>query len=125
MADIFVEIARPVVLLLCILSLYAVFHAAFLAPELDIEMRIWASLKLLALAGGISLVGGLLFVETADDGRLMGTLPVQVFLWAALGMVLLFAVAWYLETGVLYRDARPPSVELGALRHSAKIVADA
>ena len=125
MAEIFVEIARPVALLLCILSLYAVFHAAFLAPEPDIEMRIWASLRLLALAGGISLAGGFLFVEGADGGRLTGTLPVQVFLWGALGMVLLFAVAWYLETGVFYRDARPPSVEFGALRHSAKIVANA
>ena len=53
------EIAKPVALLLCILSLYGVFYTAFLVQPSDLEQRIWNSLELLSIAAGICLVSGL------------------------------------------------------------------
>jgi uncharacterized membrane protein (GlpM family) len=108
-----VEVAKPVALLLCMLSLFAVFHAAFLVPGSDLEEKIWDSLKLLALAGGISLVSGLIFRESvsdsSDSARLTGTLPVQVFCWAVSIMLVLFVVSWYLESRcIFYRDIHLP-----------------
>lgn len=107
-----VELIKPIALMLCILALYGVFSIAFLAPASDLQYRIWGSLELLALAGGISLVSGLIFREPAttpsrDSTPLTATLPMQVFFWAASIMVILFIVSWYLENyGVFYRDIR-------------------
>jgi hypothetical protein len=109
-----VEVAKPVALLLCMLSLFAVFHTAFLVPGSDLQEKIWDSLKLLALAGGISLVSGLIFRESAsestnDNARLAATLPVQVFCWAVGIMLVLFVVSWYLESRcIFYRDIHLP-----------------
>jgi hypothetical protein len=104
----FVEVAKAVTLLLCILSQYAVFHKAFLIPGRTVQERIWDSVDLLVLAAGISVVSGLLFREGERDGvRLAGTLPMQIFLWATGIMVVLFVVSWYLETYVIfYKDVR-------------------
>ena len=103
-----VEVVKPVTLLLCILSLYAVFHTAFLIPGRTVGERMSDSLGLLVLAAGISVVSGLIFREGEDDKvRLGGTLPMQIFAWATGIMVGLFAVSWYLETYVIfYRDVR-------------------
>ena len=51
----FIEFAKPVSLIFCILSLYAVFHAAFLNPASDLEQRVHESLHFLALAACISI----------------------------------------------------------------------
>jgi hypothetical protein len=56
-----VELAKPVTLISCILSLYAVFHTAFLIPSSEMDERICDSLGLLALAALISFVSGLIF----------------------------------------------------------------
>jgi hypothetical protein len=107
-----VELAKPVALLLCLLSLCAVFHTAFLIPASDLHQRIWDSLELLSLAGGISLASGLIFRESAakptgDSAGLAETLPLQVFFWAVGTMLLMFLASWYLETHcIFYRDAR-------------------
>jgi hypothetical protein len=107
-----VEIAKPVALLLCMLSLYAVFHTAFLIPASDLHDTIWNSLELLTLAAGISLVSGLIFRESEAESapvsaRLTATLPMQVFCWAASTMFFLFIVSWYLENHcIFYRDVR-------------------
>jgi hypothetical protein len=95
------ELARPVALLLCILSLYAVFHAAFLFPGTSLEKTIWDSLELLALAAGISLVSGLIFLDPEpgtrlSSTRLVATLPMQLFCWTSLAILTLFIAAWYL-----------------------------
>jgi hypothetical protein len=109
---VFVEIAKPIALVLCILSLYGVFHAAFLNPGSDLDQRIWESLVLLALAAGISITSGLIFREmpresSAGSARLSATLPVQMFCWASSVMLVLFVVSWYLENHcVFYRDIR-------------------
>jgi hypothetical protein len=107
-----VELARPVTLISTILSLYALFHAAFLIPASNVHQRIYASLEMLALAAAISLAGGLAFRESTSKSptggiRLTGTLPVRVFCWSASVMLILFIVSWYVESYcVFYRDIR-------------------
>jgi hypothetical protein len=109
---VFLEIARLVTLLSSMLSLYAVFHTAFLVPWLDLQQRICESLALLMLAAAVSMVSGFFFRHATqghriDNGRLVTTLPVRVFFWASGTMVILFVVSWYLETYcVFYRDVR-------------------
>jgi hypothetical protein len=103
-----VDVAKPIILLLCILSLYAVFHTAFLIPGRTVHDRIWDSLHLLVLAAGISFVAGQIFREgEAVRVGLAETLPVQIFWWAVGIMVALFLASWYLETYcIFYRDVR-------------------
>jgi hypothetical protein len=107
-----VEVAKPITLLFSILSLYGVFHTAFLLPTTDVEQRLSESLGLLALAAGICLLSGLIFREAPENrdtrcDRLVATLPVQLFCWASTVMLILFLVSWYLETHcIFYRDIR-------------------
>jgi hypothetical protein len=105
------EIAQPVSFLLCLLSLFRVFYAAFLTPVSYWDERIEPALGMLALAGGICLVSGLIFraasLGTGAPPALSSTLPVRLFCWCAGVMVMLFLLGWYLQTHtVLYRDAR-------------------
>jgi hypothetical protein len=105
------ELAKPVTLALCILSLYAVFATAFLIPESDLEQKICDSLVVLTLAGGFALVSGVVFRDAAPGvagrPRLAATLPVQLFFSAAGVMAVLFAVSWYVERNcIFYRDVR-------------------
>jgi hypothetical protein len=107
-----VEVAKPLTLVFCILSLYGVFYRAFLDPTRGLDQRIWESLSLLALAAGISVVSGLIFREalqepSAGSPRLTATLPVQLFCWASGIMFVVFLVSWYLEAHcIFYRDIR-------------------
>lgn len=106
------EVAKPVTLIFCILSLYSVFDVAFLVPSIDTRQRICDSLFLLALAAVTSLISGLIFRDSTHEPeavstRLAATLPMQMFGWAASIMLVLFLVSWYLETYcVFYRDVR-------------------
>jgi hypothetical protein len=115
------ELARPVTLLCSMLSLLAVFHTAFLGPEMDYSTRIYDSLGVLLLAAGFSLMGGLIFLEDGHKNsdrlrkvprmgrrrelRITETFPVQVFCWTTGIMAVLFVLSWYLETHcIFYRD---------------------
>jgi len=105
------ELAKPVTLALCILSIYALFATAFLIPENSLPTKIYDSLGALALAGGFALVSGFVFRDAepapARDARLARTLPVQLFCWATGVMAVLFAVSWYVERHcIFYRDVR-------------------
>src|SRR5271154_67525 len=107
----FLELARPVAFVFCILSLYALFYAAFLNLGSDLDQKIYDSLIMLAVYAAVSLLSGLIFRETpsttgSSSQRLSATLPIRMFCWAALTMLILFVVARYLETGVFYRDVR-------------------
>lgn len=110
-----VEVAKPVVLVFCILSLYSVFYTAFLDPLGDPNQRVWESLALLALAAGVAVVSGLIFREGTQYAdarrprhvRLADTLPIRMFYWASVIMLILFFVSWYLEAHfIFYRDIR-------------------
>ena len=103
----FVEVAKLVAIILCILSLYGLFNTAFLAPFSDIHQRICESLVLLPLAAGISLMSGLIFRDAPQGtrrggGRLTATLPVQMFCWASAAMLVLFLISWYLESQCIF-----------------------
>jgi hypothetical protein len=106
------ELARPVTLLASMISLLAVFHAAFLGSETDFRQRILDSLAVLLIAAGFSLISGLAF--RAEPGRahtrtprITETFPVQVFCWTTGIMAVLFLLAWYLETHcIFYKDVR-------------------
>lgn len=108
----FEELAKPFALLLCMLSLYAVFHTAFLIPASDLHSRIWDSLELLTLAAGIAVAAGLIFRDSAPESSashasLASTLPVQIFCWTSGAIVFLFLASWYLENHfVFYREVR-------------------
>jgi hypothetical protein len=107
-----VELAKPVTLVFCILSLLSVFHSAFLAPASDLQQRIGDALGRLALAAAICMISGLIFrkaTQAAHSGnaRLTTTLPVLLFCWASGSMLILFIVSWYLESHcIFYRDVR-------------------
>ena len=109
-SDMFVEVAKPVTLVLCILSLYAVFNAAFLSLSSDLHQRICEFLLRLALATVISVISGLIFRDAAPSRyahttKLSATLPIKLFCWAAGIMLLAFVVSLYLETHcIFYRD---------------------
>jgi formate/nitrite transporter FocA (FNT family) len=103
------EVAKPVALVLCMVSLFGVFYTAFLVPASDLEQRVWDSLALLSLAAGICLSSGLIFRESSHTGRdpLTHTLPVQMFCWGASLILVLFIASWYLETYcIFYKDVR-------------------
>jgi hypothetical protein len=103
------ELAKPVALVLCMVSLCALFYSAFLVPASGVEQRGWHSVVMLSLAAAICLTSGMLFRESAEDDAesLLRTLPVQMFCWAVAVMVVLFFASWYLETHyVLYKDVR-------------------
>jgi hypothetical protein len=104
-----IEIAKPIALFLCMVSLGAVFYTAFLVPASDLEQKTWDSIMLLSFAAGICLSSGMIFRETTQAGTepLTRTLPVQLFLWAAFVMLALFLASWYLETHcIFYKDVR-------------------
>jgi hypothetical protein len=103
------EIAKPVALMLCVVSLCGLFYTAFLVPASEVEQRMWDSLVLLSLTAGICLSSGMIFREPTERGLsgLIHTLPVQMFLWGVCMMLAFFVASWYLETHyVLYRDVR-------------------
>jgi hypothetical protein len=108
----FVDIARIGTLIGCVLSLYSLFNTAFLVPSSDLNQRMYDSLASLALAAGISLIGGLAFRAGRTQRRggrtgLAATLPVQLFCWGVGIMLVLFVVSWYLNAHcIFYRDTR-------------------
>ena len=97
----FLELARPLSFFLSMLSLYPVLVAAFFVPGTRWEERLVGALLRVALAGCMCLMSGLVFTqpspESPEGERLMATLPVRMFLWAMVGMALLFALSWYLD----------------------------
>lgn len=106
------EISKPVALLLCLLSLYAVFHTACLVPGSTpdllpgsaLQNRILDCLPLFALSAGICILSGLLFCETEHKPRpsLFATFPLKIFYWTAGIILILFTISWYLETNTTY-----------------------
>jgi len=95
------ELARPLSFFLGIMSLYPVLGSAFFVPGTRWEERLVGALLRIALAGWTCLMSGLVFSRPSpvnpNGERLMATLPVRMFIWAMVGMAVLFALSWYLE----------------------------
>jgi hypothetical protein len=103
------ELIKPVALALCMVSLWAVFHVVFLAPDLDFEEKCWQALVLLSISAGICLSSGMIFRPRQDSGfsGCIRTLPMHIFLWTVGTMFVMFFAARYLETHcIFYRDIR-------------------
>jgi hypothetical protein len=107
------ELAKPVALLLSLLSLYLVFRTLFFSiddpylffqPHQAFRDRIIDSLLLLTFSAGICLLGGFIFREAEPDPHpsLTATLPLQLFYWATGIMIALFFLAWFLETHYIF-----------------------
>jgi hypothetical protein len=107
------EFAKLAALLLCLLSVYAVFHSLFFSienPQLFLQPRhtfvdrILDSLLLLGISAAISFLGGVIFreAEPAPHPSLAKTLPLLIFSWATSIMTVLFFLAWFLETHYIF-----------------------
>jgi hypothetical protein len=100
---VFLELAKFASLLLSILSLDALFHAAFLEPASHFEQRLLPSLDMLVLSAAVCLGGGYIFRTWEQkagrrDASIVRSLPMLIFWWGAGIIALLFAVAWLLQT---------------------------
>ena len=98
----FLDLAKFASLLLSILSLDALFHAAFLEPATHFEQRLLPSLDMLLFAAAVSLGGGYIFrlseLKAGNrDATVAKSLPMLIFWWGAGLIALLFALAWMLE----------------------------
>ena len=99
----FLDLAKFASLLLSILSLDALFHAAFLAPATHFEQRLLPSLDMLALSAAVCLGGGYIFRAWDQRAGKRGatiarSLPMLIFWWGAGLIALLFSLAWILES---------------------------
>jgi hypothetical protein len=98
---VFLELAKFASLLLSILLLDAVFHTAFLEPGGHLEEQLLPALRMLLLAGTVSLGSGYIFRagerRVRQDGSVAGSLPMMIFWWGSGIMGLLFFLAWLLE----------------------------
>jgi len=87
-----------------LLSLYPVILDAFFLPATRWQDRLLLALPKLIIAGCIALASGLLFTwpspSNPDAGQpLTATLPVRLFLYASIGLILTFALYCYILTG--------------------------
>jgi hypothetical protein len=109
---VWIEVAKPVAFILCVVSLYALFIHGFLLPSNDMHEKICDCLSLLMLAAGTAVISGLIFQRATPGSnvhgaQLLATLPVQLFCWASSIMLVLFLFSWYLESHcVFYRDVQ-------------------
>ncbi|QHN03999.1 hypothetical protein FTO74_11910 [Granulicella sp. WH15] len=98
------ELGKVVSFVLCILSLYSALMSGFFEPNTTWQQRVTLGLSRLALSAYVSFASGLFFCFPAktnpDSGiSLWKTLPVRVFLWAAVALTVLFCLTWYLRCG--------------------------
>jgi hypothetical protein len=96
------ELGKFVSLLAGIVSLHAVFYTAFLAPANGMRERVFESLDMLVLAGGVCLASGLLFRSWdrkagIEKSSIAASLPMKIFWWFSGVVVVMFAASWYLQ----------------------------
>ena len=95
------ELGKAISFLLSILSLYPAMFSAFFVPGTRWEERLELSLPRIAISACVCFASGLLFAwrsarQPEPAPALLQTLPVRLFFCALAGMVLLFAMSWYL-----------------------------
>jgi hypothetical protein len=96
------ELAKPLSFFLSILSLYPVMLSAFFVPGTRWEERLAMALLRVALAACVCFTSGLLYswhpraIPEAQES-ILSTLPVRLFFCAIGGMVVLFALSWWLD----------------------------
>jgi hypothetical protein len=95
------ELAKAVSFLVCILSLYWAAISAFFVPGARWEERMWIAAFKLVAAAAICFYSGMVFSWPSRSNptafqRITATLPVRLFLWSLAGIVVVFALSWYL-----------------------------
>ena len=107
------EFSKLGALLLCMLSLYAIFRTLFLSienpqpifqPPQVLNNRLLQVFLLISLSAAISLLGAIIFreAEPKPHPSLATTLPLQMFSWATSIMLTLFFLARFLETHYIF-----------------------
>ena len=95
------ELSKAITFFLSMLLLYPVLVSAFFVPGTHWQERLPASLFYVVLAGCVCLISGFLFAQPSpanpEGDALLKTLPVRMFLFALVGMGVLFALSWYLD----------------------------
>lgn len=96
------ELGKAISFLSCILSLYWAMLSAFFVPGSHWQERLTLFAARIVVAGCICLLSALLFsarLGTNSEPRpsVASTLPMRLYLWAAAGMSVFFAVSWFLE----------------------------
>lgn len=104
------DLAKALFLMFSITSLLEAALHAFFVPGTRFAERIFATALYLMFSASVCVFSGLLFAwpspENPDrDQRFFTTLPVRLFLWSSLGIVVLFLSSWYL--GDLVQQASP------------------
>ncbi|MFP5236165.1 MAG: hypothetical protein ACLGSD_09695 [Acidobacteriota bacterium] len=104
------DLSKAAFFFLCILSLFHAATVAFFLPAVSWRERLIATAIYLAFAATICLFSGLLFAwpsqDNPDRGQpLVSTLPVRLFLWSSVAILVLFLSSWCL--GDLVRNASP------------------
>jgi hypothetical protein len=99
---VFLELAKFASLLLSILSLDAVFHAAFLEPASHFEQRLLPGVEMMLLSAAVCLGSGYIFRAWdikmgRRDATIAGSLPMLIFWWGSGIIILLFFVGWLLN----------------------------
>jgi hypothetical protein len=97
------DLGKSLTFIAGLLSLYPLLFSALFIPNISWQDRILLSLGKAAVSACLCFASGLLFFASSHPRSLslppvMATLPVRVFFWALLGMVVLFIGSWYLET---------------------------
>jgi hypothetical protein len=97
------DLGKSLTFLAGLLSLYPLLFSAFFVPDVTWQDRILLSLAKVVVSACLCFASGLLFVASTHPRSLslppvLATLPVKVFFWALVGMVVLFAASWFLET---------------------------
>ena len=112
-ASTLLEFSKLGALLLCMLSVYAVFRTLFLniedpniilQPPHVLTNRLLDALLLITISAAISLLGGIIFRESEPKPHpsLAATLPLRIFSWATSIMLTLFVLARFLETHYIF-----------------------
>lgn len=96
------ELAKFASLLLSLLSLDALLHAAFFTPASDCEQRLVPSLGMLLLAAAVCMGSGAIFRTWEQrigrrSASVVTSLPMMIFWWAAGAIALLYLVSWFIE----------------------------
>ncbi|SNT42141.1 hypothetical protein SAMN05421770_11328 [Granulicella rosea] len=119
-----IELSKALSFALCLVSLHAVLASAFFEPDTTWPQRLTAGLFRLAIAACVCCASGLLFSYPARwnpdrDVSLWRTLPIRLFLWAAVVLSMLFALTWYLRCGGINSFGIPPDcLALDSLRRA-------
>lgn len=98
----FLDLAKALFFLFCMLSVYHAATHAFFMPGTRWEERLAVTLIYLAFSASVCIFSGLLFAWPTQtnpdrDQRLVATLPVRLFLWSAVVILALFFGSWYIE----------------------------